>query len=288
MDQHPYRVVVDGVSGRTVVVSDRRGQRPNRADGECPLCPGGLESPQRPVAPYAFTNRWPALGPGRCELVAYSGDHQADLGTLSEVEIHAVVDLWASRTAALASMPEVERVLVFENRGAEAGATVTHPHSQVFAFPSGAVPVDPAAPVASGAGCPLCVPADAGRLVESAGGWTTQVPAAPLSPYAVRLSPDRHAGTLADLTAAERQALAWALRRAVVRMDNLFSLPMPYQLWIGQAPGAHLRVDIAGLRRSATALRVLGAAEMATGLFFSPIAPESAATALRAAPAEHR
>jgi len=288
MDPHPYRVVVDGVSTRAVVVSDRRGERPNLADGDCPLCLGGAESPQQSVGPYAFANRWPALGPGRCEVVAYSSDHDADLGRLSHLETAAVVDLWAARTVALASLPEVARVLVFENRGAEAGATVAHPHSQLFALPPGALPIDPAAPVAEGADCPLCAPADADRLVESADDWTTEVPAAPLSPYAVRISPRRHVGTLADLTSVERQALARALCRAVARMDNLFSLPMPYHLWIGQAPDTHLRVDIVGLRRSASALRVLGAAEMATGLFFSPIAPRTAAATLRATAAGNR
>ena len=42
-----------------------------------------------------------------------------------------VIDLWADRTAALRSVDDVEFVLVFENRGAEVGATISHPHGQI-------------------------------------------------------------------------------------------------------------------------------------------------------------
>ena len=45
-----------------------------------------------------------------------------------------VIDLWAERTAALGARDDVEYVLVFENRGAEVGATITHPHGQIYAF----------------------------------------------------------------------------------------------------------------------------------------------------------
>ena len=45
-----------------------------------------------------------------------------------------VVDLWAERTAALGARDDVAYVLVFENRGAAVGATITHPHGQIYAF----------------------------------------------------------------------------------------------------------------------------------------------------------
>ena len=68
----------------------------------------------------------------------------------------AVVDLWAERTAALLARPEIEYVLVFENRGALVGATIPHPHGQIYGFPF--VPPVPRreAEVAAEHGCPLC------------------------------------------------------------------------------------------------------------------------------------
>ena len=38
------------------------------------------------------------------------------------------------RTEALGDRPDVDYVLVFENRGPEVGATITHPHGQNYAF----------------------------------------------------------------------------------------------------------------------------------------------------------
>jgi UDPglucose--hexose-1-phosphate uridylyltransferase len=45
-----------------------------------------------------------------------------------------VVDLWTERTAALGAAPDVDYVLIFENRGPAVGATITHPHGQIYAF----------------------------------------------------------------------------------------------------------------------------------------------------------
>ncbi len=45
-----------------------------------------------------------------------------------------VIDLWADRTARLGARDDVDYVLVFENRGREVGATIAHPHCQIYAF----------------------------------------------------------------------------------------------------------------------------------------------------------
>ena len=40
------------------------------------------------------------------------------------------------RTAALGARDDVDYVLVFENRGPEVGATIAHPHGQIYAYPT--------------------------------------------------------------------------------------------------------------------------------------------------------
>jgi UDPglucose--hexose-1-phosphate uridylyltransferase len=45
-----------------------------------------------------------------------------------------VIDLWAERTAELGERDDVDYVLVFENRGPEVGATIAHPHGQIYAY----------------------------------------------------------------------------------------------------------------------------------------------------------
>ena len=59
-------------------------------------------------------------------------------------------------------------------------------------------------------------------------------------------------------------------------MNGLFDTVMPNRQWITQActeDGVHLCIDVVGLLRGPDQLRILGAAEMATGLFFTLLSP---------------
>ncbi|MGA5430165.1 galactose-1-phosphate uridylyltransferase [Streptomyces koyangensis] len=278
----PHRAL-DPLSYRTVFIADGRAGRPQNGDDDCPFCPGGREAPAPYGAPYAFANRWPALGEDRCEVVVHGG-HESGFATMEPAQVRQVVDLWALRSRVMAGREGVRAVLVFENRGAAAGATVAHPHSQVFGLPL--VP-DLLRSRTQPADCPLCRAAGEDRQVSRSPGWRTEVPSAPPSPYTVQLVPERHVGTLAALDPDERDGLAGALRDAVARLDQLFGEPMPYHLWVREdtasaaGGGDHLHVVISALLRSPGRLRILGAAEMATGLLFTPLSPRNAAAALR-------
>ena len=54
------------------------------------------------------------------------------LATIGAAAVRRVIDLWAERTTELLARPEVRTVLVFENRGPEVGATIPHPHGQIY------------------------------------------------------------------------------------------------------------------------------------------------------------
>ena len=182
----------DALAGAWVGIAGARQDRPNLpTTDECPFCVGGIEAP----AAYevkAFANRWPMFTPGdptmlepvrrrvpargAAEIVLYAPEHDASLASLGAARVRKVVDLWAERTQALLQRPEVEYVLVFENRGADAGATIPHPHGQIYAFPF--VPPVPAreAEVAARDGCALCAEDPGGRVVSARGGWRAYVP----------------------------------------------------------------------------------------------------------------
>jgi len=117
---------------RTYVVGSRQ-DRPNLPSIGCPFCPGGLEAPE-PYEVRWFPNRWPAMPDGRCEVVLYTQDHDATFWSLGRAGARTVIDLWAERTAERGARAEIDYVLVFENRGAEVGATISHPHGQIYAF----------------------------------------------------------------------------------------------------------------------------------------------------------
>jgi len=285
----------DTLTGEWVGIAGERQGRPNRPSADCPFCVGGIEAPE-PYDVKAFPNRWPMFAPGEpivldpavgrapargaSEVVLYSPVHDASLGSLGAAGVRRVVELWAERTAALLARPEIEYVLVFENRGADAGATIPHPHGQIYAFPF--VPPVPAreAEVAA-AGCPLCGEHAGERLVYDGGGWHAFVPYASAYPYGVLLAPREHVGGLPELDNTGRDGLAAALTDVLGRYDRLFGRPFPYMLWVH--PGVHLHVHLATPRRGAETLRYVAAGEVGSGTLMNPVVPEDAAEALRRA-----
>lgn len=276
---------LDPLTGAPVVITGSRQQRPNLPSTGCPFCVGGLEAPD-PYEVRWFTNRWPAIPDGRAEVILYSPEHDASLWSLGVDHAERVVDLWAERTAALGARPDVAYVLPFENRGPEVGATIAHPHGQVYAFPE--VPVAPIVELASDT-CALCGrEPDDGLGVADAGAWWAAVPYAATWPFELLLAPRHHVGALTDDDAARRD-LATVLVDALERLDRLFDAPMPYMLWVHQRPTdgggwplAHVHVHVAPLLRSPGTARFVAAGELGSGVYFNPVIPEDAAARRRA------
>jgi UDPglucose--hexose-1-phosphate uridylyltransferase len=271
----------DGLTGNLTYVVDSRQSRPNLPEATCPFCPGGLEAPE-PYDVRWFENRWPAMPDARCEVVLYTPEHDATFWSLGAAGARRVIDLWADRTAALGARPDIDYVLVFENRGAEVGATIVHPHGQIYAFDF--VPELPSREL--NRGDVLGEPGD--RLVAAVEDWNAWVPEAPMCPYSLRLAPDAPVPDLPSLDHAGRNALAALLVDVLERLDRLFAAETPYMLWIhqrpfdgGDWPGARVHVEIVSSWRAAGVTRYVAAGELGSGVYFNPLVPEEAAQALR-------
>lgn len=274
----------DPFLGTRVHVVGGRQTRPNLPDTGCPFCVGGLEAPD-PYDVRWFTNRWPAMPDSRCEVVLYTPDHHATLWSLGTAGVRRVIDLWAERTAALGSRADVAYVLVFENRGPDVGATIAHPHGQIYAYDR--VPERPARRLVAG-WYPDPDPGD--RLVCTTGSWSCSVPHAPVYPLEVTLAPTLRVGDLTVAADSLRDELAAVLVDVLARLDQLFDRPLPYMLWLNQRPfdGSHpdawLNIEIVSPWRSAGVQRYIAAAEVAAGEYFNPVVPEDLAARLRAMP----
>jgi UDPglucose--hexose-1-phosphate uridylyltransferase len=231
-----------------------------------------------------FRNRWPAMPDGRCEVVLYTPSHDATLWSLGATGVRKVIDLWAQRSAVLAARDDVQFVLVFENRGAEVGATISHPHGQIYAYDH--VPDRPRRTFAAGW---LPDPSLADRIVASVGGWLAYVPTAPTYPVAITLAPLQQVADLAALGEAGRDDLAHVLVDVLHRLDALYQQPLPYMMWVMQSPcgggdwsDAWMHIEIVSPWRAAGVPRFIAAAEVAGGEFFNPVIPEVLAAQLRA------
>lgn len=280
---------IDPLTGFSVQVVGARQDRPNQPSGSCPFCVGGTEAPE-PYDVRAFPNRWPSFPDDRGEVVLYSPTHDGALWTLGAAQVRKVIDLWAERTEVLGARPDVAYVLVFENHGPAVGATIDHPHGQIFAFDS--VPDLPARELARlASGQPLLEADPEGeRIVAEHRGWRAWVPFASVYPYGVRIAPLQAQPDLPALDADERDGLAAMLLDVLARFDRRFASPMPYMMWFhqrptdgGSWPGATLHLEIAGPWRSEGVMRFVAAGELGSGTFINPVVPEAAAAALREA-----
>lgn len=275
---------IDRHTGRRTYVVGSRQNRPNRPATSCPFCPGGLEAPDV-YDVRAFPNRWPALGEGRCEVVLYTPQHDATFWSLGVPGARRVIDLWAERSACLGREPGVGYVLVFENRGAEVGATISHPHGQIYAFDD--VPDLPRLELERGTHFD---DPSAERVVAARDGWRAFVPHASPYPYAITIAPDEPVADLPSLPPCGRDALAGLLVDVLERLDRLFDASTPYMLWVhqrpfdgGDWPAARLHIEIVSPWRAKGVARYVAAGELGSGVYFNPVTPEEAASALRGA-----
>ena len=247
---------------------------------DCPFCPGGLEAPELYETRW-FPNRWPAMPDDRCEVVLYTPAHDATIADLGSSGVRRVIDLWSDRTAILGKRNDVDYVLVFENRGSEVGATISHPHCQIYAYDH--VPVRPRTMFANN-WQPDFAP---DRLVATHSSWTTFVPFAPAFPIALTLAPTTRRANLLSLDDRERDDLADALVDTFRRLDRLYGTPLPTMMWINQQPtngefdDAWMNIEIVSPWRAQGLARYIAAAEIGGGEYFLPVVPEEVASSLR-------
>lgn len=273
---------IDPHLGTVVHVVGTRQKRPNLPSTGCPFCVGGLEAPD-PYDVRWFPNRWPAMEGDRCEVVLYTSDHDASFWSLGVGGARRVIDLWAERTAALGGRDDVDHVLVFENRGPEVGATIAHPHGQIYAYDH--VPARQRRRLDAG-WTPDCDPGD--RLVVDTGSWSAWVPYAPTFPLSIEIAPTRRLADLPTMADDDRDDLAAILVDVLSRLDRLFDAATPYMMWLNQRPSiadgdddAWFNIEIVSPWRAAGVLRFIAAAEVASDEFFNPVIPEDIATRLR-------
>lgn len=279
-----HELRVDPHLGTRVHVVGARQRRPNLPSDGCPFCVGGREAPA-PYDVHWFPNRWPAMPGERCEVILYTSDHDADLWSLGAAGVRRVIDLWAERTRVLGARDDVDLVLVFENRGAEVGATISHPHGQIYAYDH--VPERPARRLAAG----WRPDADPGRrLVARAGTWSAVVPYAPSYPVEFSIAASTPIGDLVAADEEQRDTLAQLLVDVLARLDQLHDRPMPYMMWLnqrpsdGSSPDAWFNIEIVSPWRDAGVQRFIAAAEVACQEYFNPVVPEELAERLRRLP----
>ncbi|MER0446236.1 galactose-1-phosphate uridylyltransferase [Streptomyces sp. Edi4] len=307
----------DPLLGDTVVVASHRQGRTYLPPADaCPLCPSreGRDS-EIPADDYdvvVFENRFPSLAgdSGRCEVVCFTPDHDSSFADLTEEQAALVLEAWTDRTADLAELPQVQQVFCFENRGAEIGVTLGHPHGQIYGYPfttpRTALMLRSLAEHRERTGGRNLFDdvvqrelADGERVVLEGEHWVAFVPYAAHWPYEVHLHPKRRVPDLRALDEGARTEFPRIYLELLRRFDRIFGPgepPTPYISAWHQAPfrgegaldreefGLHL--ELFTIRRTSGKLKYLAGSESGMNVFINDVPPETAAERLREVAAE--
>lgn len=235
---------------------------------------------------------------GQCEVVVFTQDPQAALATLPLSRIALLLAVWADRSARLGGQHHIQYVLPFENRGAEVGVTLHHPHGQIYAYPF--VPPVPARMLAmerdyyhqhgSNLLCDMAraEAADGRRVLYQGDHAIAFVPPCARYPYEVWVMPSAPCKDFGALTPAQRDDLARALKTVLLKYEGLWDRPFPYLMTWYQAPtdgGAHpetqLHCEFFPPYRTRDRLKFLAGTELGAGLFAMDVLPETTAYELQ-------
>lgn len=167
------QIRLNTATGEWVIYAPSRRQRPQdfrkspkneliTPEHSCPFCPGHeadleptiIEFPQLDNSGWqtrVVTNKFPALIPqgetkrvpqgiyitlagyGRHEVIIESPEHNQTLATMTLSEINILIETYHQRYLQLLQDPEIMMIIIFRNHGKEAGASLSHPHSQIIA-----------------------------------------------------------------------------------------------------------------------------------------------------------
>ncbi|WP_328560946.1 galactose-1-phosphate uridylyltransferase [Streptomyces coelicoflavus] len=304
----------DPLLGDSVAVaSHRQGRTYHPPADQCPLCPSSgerlSEIPDSSYDVVVFENRFPSLAgdSGRCEVVCFTSDHDASFADLSEEQARLVLDAWTDRTLELSHLPSVDQVFCFENRGAEIGVTLGHPHGQIYAYPfttpRTALMLRSLAAHKDATGgdnlfdSVLAEELSGDRVVLEGEHWAAFVPYAAHWPYEVHLYPKRRVPDLLALDEAARTEFPQVYLELLRRFDRIFGEgepPTPYIAAWHQAPFGQLEefegvtrddfalhLELFTIRRTSGKLKFLAGSESGMNVFINDVPPERAAERLR-------
>ena len=321
----------DYVTDTWVVFSTVRSKRPEefRAPGKktpaekCPFCYGHEHMTPPEILAYrkegprngsgwwirCVPNKYPALevegevhhrvrqlfhsvnGVGAHEVIVETPDHDATMSELSDFQVQEIITAYKQRYLDLTKDKRFKYILIFKNHGEKAGASQTHPHSQLIATPivPRRIMEEVTAGIrhyeATGGSCIWCDIVETEQEEEKRVVSENEMFIA-LSPYAARfpfetwILPKAHETAFEDITDQERTPFARILKDALGRLNRILDDP-PFNYYIHTSPTDrkdsryHWHLEITP-RLTETA-----GFERGTGVYINPVMPEDAAQILR-------
>ena len=295
-------------------------------NGTCPFCPGNerLTPPEidaiRPPGSEAnapgwdlrvIPNKFPALriegqltrrgigmldlasGVGAHEVIIESPEHQKHLADAGPEALQRLFGMYKARSLDLRGDRRLKYSLIFKNYGRSAGASLTHPHSQLIALPI--VPKRVQEELRGAAKyfefrerCPFCdmlqqeLDEDERMVLENKS-FVAFCPFVSSFPFETWILPKQHSSDFAQITPEAIQDLARILGDVLKRIRTSLSDPA-YNFIIHTGPvEAQEREDYHWHLELIPKLTRVAGFEWGTGFYIYPTPPELASKILRSA-----
>ena len=309
--------------GTWTMSASNRQKRPHLPGDWCPFCPGEGKKVPAQFDVLKYDNDFPVLTQnpdapdpvatdlyktaenyGKCEVILYTSNHNQAIWELTTEHLVKLTNLWSDRFTELAKDPKIRYIYEFENRGREVGATIDHPHGQLYAFSF--VPqkielelINCQKHFMRTARCLVCdVNAEEAafkkRVVIENEDFIAYIPFFTDYPYGVYIASKRHFGAFPEMRDSEKPRFAEILKGVAGAFDQLFNKPFPYMMCIHQTPVNspdygdagdyyHFHIEFYPPMRAADRLKFYAGSEMGAGAAANPLCVEETAENLREA-----
>lgn len=228
---------------------------------------------------------------GHHEVLVESPNHTDHPADVEPPQLIRLINAYKDRLNEISSKPYVQYVQIFRNHGLEAGASLSHAHSQLIATPfvPSTVSQEQEASKAYFNDHKTCVFCDlikqetqTQRYITDDPHFTVFSPYASVHPMEFWIIPKRHSLNILSLTTEETEAFAKTLKSTLRALKNLINDP-PYNF------GIHLSLDKKAQDYYHWHLEVYphlaiwAGFEKSTAMYINTITPETAAQELKKA-----
>lgn len=293
---------------------------PNSISTYCPFCPGNeYETPPAVLimtregkftedknnfryknwVVRIFPNKYPALSKevrgeidsfttyGYHEVVVETPIHEEDEYLKNITHTYYALLTLKKRISEIFNDPYIKNILIIKNSGMKAGASIKHPHLQLFA-----TTFTPFTIINELKGfkqymekfgkCPLCEIAmnNSSRTILNTKYFKVEARYAPRQSYELLIVPKAHKINMLEISNEELKELAWVLNNIIIALKELLG-KIDYNYWIHTAPKNvrenefHWHIEIQPL------IETWGGYEKSSGVHIVTVKPEDAAKELR-------
>lgn len=226
-------------------------------------------------------------GIGAHEVIIETPQHNYDLYQLSKTHMENIFKVFRDRILDLKKDIRFEYILIFKNCGKQAGATLTHPHSQLIALPM--IPIIIKQELTGAENYftykERCIYCDIineelnknTRVISENDNFVAICPYASRFPFEIWILPKRHDPMFEDIQDKEVSDLASIMQLINKKLNIALEKP-PYNYMLHTSPLRHYNLSHYHWHIEITPqLSGVGGFEWGSGFYINPIPPEDAA-----------